>query len=70
MSDLDVLGKRIAITGKTNSGKSQLLRYKLTENLDVFSKVFVICPTEKLNKFYSKLVESQSIFDEFIFSRK
>jgi hypothetical protein len=65
MTDLDVEGKRIMLCGKTGSGKSQLLRYILTENLDVFSKIFLISPTEKLNRFYSKLLPPECIFDEF-----
>jgi Cdc6-like AAA superfamily ATPase len=65
MTYLDVLGKRILFLGKTGSGKSQLVRYILTENIHEFSKVFVICPTERINKFYSRLVPSENIFDEY-----
>lgn len=63
--DLDVLNKRILFCAKTNSGKSQLMRYILTENQHEFAKIFVICPTERINKFYSKLIPKNCIFDEF-----
>ena len=65
MNTLNVLGKRALFCGKTNSGKSQLMRYILTENLHNYNKVFVISPTERINRFYSKLIPKNCIFDEF-----
>jgi hypothetical protein len=65
MDELDVEGKRLFFSSKTGSGKSQLLRFILTENMHLYSKVFCICPTEKLNKFYSKLIPPENVFDEF-----
>jgi hypothetical protein len=65
MCDFDVLNKRILFLGKTGSGKSRLLRYILNENIHLFSKTFIICPTERINKFYSKLIPPENIFDEY-----
>ena len=65
MDDLDIMDKRCLFSAKTNSGKSQLIRYILSENLHNFSKIFLFCPTEKINRFYSKLIQKECIFDEY-----
>ena len=31
----------------------------------MFSKIYVICPTEKINRFYSDIVDDQCIFDSY-----
>ena len=46
-----------------NSGKSCLLKYLVSAKLHKFKKVFVVCPTEKLNSVYSDIVDDVSIMD-------
>jgi hypothetical protein len=65
MDTLDILDKRVLFSAKTGSGKSRLMRYILSENIHEFSKVYVICPTESINNFYSQLVPKKQIFNEF-----
>ena len=65
MDTLDIVDKRVLFAGKTGAGKSRLMRYILSENIHEFSKVYVICPTESINNFYSQLVPKKQIFDEF-----
>lgn len=50
---------------KRASGKSQLVNYLIRNNKSVFSKIFVVCPTESINKFYSNIVPSQCIQDTY-----
>jgi hypothetical protein len=64
MDTLDIVGKKILFSGKSGSGKSQLMRYILKENINEFAKIYCICPTERVNNFYSKLIPKNQIFDE------
>jgi hypothetical protein len=53
------------LVGKTNSGKSQLLRYLLIKEKKHFSKIFLFSPTEEINKFYEGLIKKVNIFEQF-----
>ena len=63
--EFSILNKCVSVVAKRNSGKSQLIRYIVSQNRDKFEKIFVICPTEQINNFYSELVEKNCIFDEW-----
>lgn len=63
--EFNVLNKTICLCAKRNSGKSQLLRYILLKNKHLFKKVFCICPTEHINKFYEDVIPKENIFDEY-----
>ena len=52
--EITLKNKIIAFCAKRNSGKSQLLRYLLLKSKHLFKKIFVVCPTESVNKFYSE----------------
>ena len=63
--DFNMLNKTICLTAKRNSGKSQLLRYIVLKNKHLFNKIFCICPTEHINKFYEGLIPKENLFDEY-----
>ena len=63
--ELNLYGNRLLICAKTNSGKSELLKWMLKKELHKFNKVFVVSPTESCNKFYSDIIPSNQIFPEF-----
>ena len=63
--DFELKNKVICFTAKRNSGKSQLLRYMLLQTKKQFSKIFVICPTECINKFYSDIIPPENVFDQY-----
>ena len=60
-----IVNKCVSVTAKRASGKSQLIRYIVEQERDKFEKIFVVCPTEKINNFYSEIVEPNCIFDEW-----
>ena len=63
--EFEILNKLICFTAKRNSGKSQLLRYLVINSKHLFSKIFVICPTECVNSFYKELVPAENIFSNY-----
>ena len=63
--NFSLLNNRIGLLGKTNSGKSQLLKYMLMKEKHKFHKIFVISPTESVLKFYSDIVPQNQIFHNF-----
>jgi AAA+ ATPase superfamily predicted ATPase len=65
MDNYTLLNNRILLTGKTKSGKSRLLKYLVKSELKSFSKIIVVCPTEKINRFYADIVDEEFIFDEY-----
>ena len=62
---LDIVNKTTSLVAKRNSGKSVLLKYLVQNSRSKFSKIFVVCPTESVNSFYSDLVEANCIFDSW-----
>ena len=65
MNNFTIVNKTTALLAKRNSGKSCLLKYLVEAERHNFNKIFVICPTEKINKFYSDFVEDDCIFDNY-----
>jgi hypothetical protein len=67
MNDFTLKNKTITLCGKRNCGKSYLLKYLVEEHKNEFKKIFCVCPTERINNFYSKsgLVKDDCIFDEY-----
>ena len=63
--ELQLRNKIICFCAKRNSGKSQLLRYLLLKSKHLFKKIFVICPTESVNRFYSDIIPKENIFDQY-----
>lgn len=65
MNQFTLKNKIVSLIGKRNSGKSQMLRYIFDQQKHLFKAVFVICPTETVNHFYSDIVKRQNIFDSY-----
>jgi len=66
-SNFTIVNKIVLLCAKRNSGKSELLK-KLVENeKNLFSTIFVICPTESVNHFYIKsgLVKTENVFENW-----
>ena len=63
--ELNILDKNIVVCSKRNAGKSVLIKYLLECNLDKFEKLYIICPTEKINKHYSSITTDDCIHDEY-----
>ena len=65
MNNFTILNKTTGLVAKRNSGKSCLLKYLVESERHKFSKIYTICPTEKINRFYSDIVDDQCIFDSY-----
>ena len=65
--EFTIVNKIVLLCAKRNSGKSCLLKRLVEDEKESFKKIFVICPTEKINHFYSKnnLVKQSDIFDNW-----
>ena len=60
-----IQNKILAFCAKRASGKSRLLRYLVINSKHLFSKIFIICPTECVNSFYKELVPADNIFSTY-----
>ena len=66
MNKFTIVNITVALLAKRNSGISCLLKYLVSAQKHKFKKIFVICPTEKINRFYSDIVDDECIFDVYI----
>jgi len=62
---VEFVDKTINITAKRGSGKSVLTKYFLTSIGKLFHKIFCICPTEQINRFYSDILDPDCIFETY-----
>ena len=67
MDNFGIKNRSCIILAKRNSGKSELLKYLLKYSIknNDFHKIYVISPTEKINKFYSDIIPTNCIFDKY-----
>ena len=65
MNNFTIVNKITSLLAKRNSGKSVLLKHLVEAERHKFSKIYVICPTEKINRFYSDIVDDECIFDSY-----
>jgi tRNA U34 5-carboxymethylaminomethyl modifying GTPase MnmE/TrmE len=63
--NFSLINKTVVLIAKRNSGKSQMIRYLVSQQRGKFKKIFIICPTEKINNFYNELVKKEDIRDEW-----
>ena len=65
MNNFSIVDKTIGLIAKRCSGKSILLKHLIQSERHKFAKIYCICPTEKINKFYSDIVNDECIFDSY-----
>jgi len=65
MNNFTIVNKITSLLAKRNSGKSCLLKYLVEAERHKFNRIYVICPTEKINRFYSDIVDDECIFDNY-----
>ena len=63
--EISLLNSTISVVAKRNSGKSILIRYLVNSQKHLYQKIFVICPTEKINPFYNTITKDDCIFDQW-----
>jgi hypothetical protein len=61
----DIVNKTTCLCARRASGKSQLLRYIILKNKHLFDAKFLICPTEKINKFYDGVFKKENVFETY-----
>ena len=55
--EISLVNKTISVVAKRISGKSILIRFLVDSQKHLFQKIFVICPTEKINPFYNSITK-------------
>ena len=60
-----LINKTVLICAKRKSGKSYLLKYLTEYEQNTFYKIYVICPTEAINNFYSSIIPKSQIYDAY-----
>lgn len=65
MDEFSLVNTTTILVAKRKSGKSVLLKHLVECERNEFYKIWVICPTESVNGFYSDIVPKECIFDEY-----
>ena len=63
--DFQIVNKTICLCARRNSGKSVLLKYIITKNKHKFDKMFLVCPTEKITKFYGEVFDPKNVYESY-----
>ena len=63
--NFELVNKTVCLCGKRHSGKSELIKYIVSLYGHQFNKIFVICPSEAVNKFYSQFLPNENIFNDY-----
>jgi len=63
--EFELVNKTICLCAKRNSGKSQLIKYIVSLYGHQFNKIFVVCPSEAVNKFYSQFINPENVFTDY-----
>ena len=63
--NFEIRNKTLCLCARRNSGKSQLLRYIIMKNRHLFKAKFLICPTEKINKFYEGIFKPENVYETY-----
>ena len=65
MDDFTIVNKTVSLCARRNSGKTCLMKYLVQSEIDKFDKIFLISPTEKINGYFSDIIDEDCIFDEY-----
>ena len=63
--DFQIKNKTLCLCARRNSGKSQLMRYIILKNIHLFKAKWLICPTEKINRFYGDIFKPEHVFESY-----
>ena len=63
--DFQIVNKTICLCARRNSGKSVLLKYIITKNKHKFDTMFLVCPTEKITKFYGEVFNPKNVYESY-----
>ena len=63
--DFEIVNKTICLCARRASGKSVLLKYIINKNKSKFDTMFLICPTEKITKFYNDTFKPANVFESY-----
>ena len=63
--NFELVNKTICLCAKRNSGKSQLIKYIVSLYGHLFNKIFVVCPSEAVNRFYGQFINPENIFNDY-----
>ena len=63
--NFELKDKAMLLAAKRGSGKSELLKYIVNMFRSDFKKIFVICPSEAVNKFFSTFIAKEDIFHKY-----
>jgi hypothetical protein len=64
-NNFSIQNKTLLVCAKRASGKSELVRYLVKNELHQFKKVFVFSPTEAVHKFYGDFVSPETIYHTY-----
>ena len=62
---LTLKNKTVLVTAKRGSGKSNIIKHLITAEQDSFKEIFLICPTEGVNRFFSDFIDENNIFETY-----
>ena len=69
MQDFSLVDRRVSICGKTNCGKSRLLKYLIECEIDKFDKIYCFSGTENVNAYFtnseSGIVPKNQCFESY-----
>lgn len=60
MHNFTLIDKTTTLVGKRCSGKSNLLKFLVSCERNAFDKIFCICPTEPINRYYNLQISMMS----------
>jgi hypothetical protein len=63
--NFEIVNKTTCLCARRCSGKSVLLKYIIQKNKHLFDAKFLICPTEKINKFYGDVFKPENVYETY-----
>jgi hypothetical protein len=62
---LTLKNKTLLVTAKRGSGKSNIIKWLVQAERRVFKKIFLISPTEQVNRFFGDFIPADCIFEQY-----